>query len=127
MGFLIDTNAICDYYTATLPDKAWARLAVILEAGPLVSVITEIEVLSWKTPKPDIERKARQLVAKSEVIDLTPDIVDKTIELRRAKRLKTPDAIIAATAVVHGLTLVTSDADFRGISGLKTIDLFGLG
>lgn len=33
-----------------------------------------------------------------------------------------PDAIIAATAIVHNLTLLTSDMGFTNISGLEIIN-----
>ena len=36
--------------------------------------------------------------------------------------IKTPDAIIAATAVVYNRTLITSDKDFNNIHGLEVID-----
>lgn len=36
--------------------------------------------------------------------------------------MKTPDVIIASTAMVHKYTLLTSDNDFKNIRGLKVID-----
>jgi predicted nucleic acid-binding protein len=36
-------------------------------------------------------------------------IEDKVVEIRRQQGLKSPDAIIAATAYIHGLTLITLD------------------
>ena len=33
-----------------------------------------------------------------------------------------PDAIIAATALVHGFTLITNDGHFDNIQDLRTID-----
>jgi predicted nucleic acid-binding protein len=53
---------------------------------------------------------------------LTPAIVEKTIELRKAYKIKLPDAIIAATALVNKLTLISRDTnDFRKVKGLKVI------
>jgi len=41
---------------------------------------------------------------------ITDDIASQTIIIRRdLPKLKTPDAIIAATAIVHSHTLVTSN------------------
>ncbi|MFN8360622.1 MAG: PIN domain-containing protein [Candidatus Kapaibacterium sp.] len=37
-----------------------------------------------------------------------------------------PDAIIAATAIVHQRTLITSDSDFKNIPGLLVIDPSGM-
>ena len=36
--------------------------------------------------------------------------------------MKTPDAIIAATAIVHNLSLITSDSNFNNIQDLHVID-----
>lgn len=48
-------------------------------------------------------------------------IKDKCIFLRNNYKIKTPDAIIAATALVFDLPLLTSDADFKKINELKLI------
>ena len=42
-------------------------------------------------------------------------------------KIKTPDAIIASTAIVNGLTLITRNTkDFKNIEGLKIIDPYEL-
>ena len=41
--------------------------------------------------------------------DLPEPVEDAAITLRRTRRLKLPDAIVAATARVHGLELLTLD------------------
>lgn len=53
---------------------------------------------------------------------LLPTIVAQCIAIRRSHKVKTPDAIIAATAIVHNFTLITSDTDFKNIHGLQVID-----
>ena len=43
-----------------------------------------------------------------------------SIELRKARKIKLPDAIIAATAIVHDLILVSrNDKDFAAIPSLR--------
>jgi toxin FitB len=50
-------------------------------------------------------------------------IVEQTILLRKKHKIKTPDAIIAATALVHDLTIITRNSgDFEKIEGLKTVN-----
>jgi predicted nucleic acid-binding protein len=50
-------------------------------------------------------------------------VISKTILLRQQHKIKTPDAIIAATALIHNLTLVSRNTvDFKSISGLKVIN-----
>jgi predicted nucleic acid-binding protein len=49
--------------------------------------------------------------------------VSRTIEIRKAYRIKLPDAIIAATALVNDYTLVSRNlGDFEKIEGLTVID-----
>lgn len=47
--------------------------------------------------------------------------------MRRKYKTKLPDAIIAATALVHNLTIISRNtADFKNIEGLKVLDLYNL-
>jgi predicted nucleic acid-binding protein len=47
-------------------------------------------------------------------------MLSKTIELRRKYKRKLPDIIIAATAIVHNLTIATRNvADFQNIDNLS--------
>lgn len=57
------------------------------------------------------------------VISITDDIVDETIAIRRACKIKLPDAIIAATAVNKKLILVTRNlTDFKIIQELVLVN-----
>jgi predicted nucleic acid-binding protein len=63
----------------------------------------------------------------STILDIEEDIVNKTIIIKKSRRIKLPDAIIAATAIVHKITLVTRNtADFKGIEGLDLINPYDL-
>jgi hypothetical protein len=46
---------------------------------------------------------------------MNPKIKEQTILLKQKYKLKLPDAIIAATAIVYKLPFLTSDADFKNI------------
>lgn len=47
-------------------------------------------------------------------------VAERAGRLRRATAIRTPDALIAATALEHGLVLLTRDArDFEGVVGLR--------
>lgn len=58
------------------------------------------------------------------ILPLDKEVTKKAVELRRNyRKLKLGDAIIAATAVVHQLILVTNNVrDFINIKGLKIVD-----
>lgn len=58
------------------------------------------------------------------VLPLDEVVTEKTIRLRRQhKKLKLGDAIIAATALVHGLTIISRNTkDFQQIAGLDCVN-----
>ena len=57
------------------------------------------------------------------VIELEQPIKLKTADIRKAHKIKLPDAIIAATAIIYGLTLISRNVgDFKGIPGLTVTD-----
>jgi predicted nucleic acid-binding protein len=61
------------------------------------------------------------------VFNLTEDIILKSIEIRKHYRLKLPDAIIAATAVVNDLILLTRNtSDFEKVAQLRQKDPYHL-
>ena len=48
------------------------------------------------------------------------NITSKAIELKRRVKIKLADAVIAATALLNNLKLVTKNVDdFKGIEGLE--------
>ena len=60
-------------------------------------------------------------------IYLTDSVRDETIRLRRKTKLKLPDAIIVASALIHDAILLTNDKDFSTIDGLvfETLPILG--
>jgi len=55
------------------------------------------------------------------------EIVAQAILIRRQKKIKLPDAVIAATSVVNNLTIVSrNEKDFKGLKGVKVINLHKL-
>lgn len=119
---LIDSNVIIDYLAGKLPPNGMTFIDGLVNAVPQVSVITKIEVLGYNAPL-----SAYQLLADfmndSDILELTEPVVNQTIELRRQYKIKLPDAIIAATALVHGFELISRNtSDFNTITGLVVID-----
>jgi predicted nucleic acid-binding protein len=119
--YLLDTNVIIDVSVQKLPDKAHKKLSVIIDTSPQISIINKIELLSFSnTP-----RQIITFTEKALIFSLDEDIVSKTIDLRKKYKIKLPDTIIAAIALVFDLTLVTHNvADFINIKGLKLVDSY---
>lgn len=64
-----------------------------------------------------------EFVNDSTVLALTPEVVQACIKLRRERKMRTPDAIIAATAIMHNLVLLTdNEIDFLNIPQLEVIN-----
>lgn len=54
------------------------------------------------------------------VFGLDENVILKSIEIRKARRIKLPDAVIAATAQIKNLTSLTRNLkDFEKIAGIS--------
>jgi len=94
-GYLIDSNALTDAQTKKMPEKGLVFMAQVME----------------------------EFIALANVIEINKNIIDVTIALRKSHRIKLPDAIIAATAIVNDRQLVTRNiSDFSNIKGLKVVN-----
>ncbi len=114
MRALFDTNILIDY----LNGVAAAKAEIARYQRPAISVISWIEVLAGI--RPGVEAETRKFLASFERIEITEKIADRTVALRRAAKMRGPDAIILATARVENLVLVTRNtkdfpADAPGI------------
>ena len=120
--YLIDTNVVSGYFSASFPDSGLQFMDTVIDDVPNLSVITQIELLCWKTGAAK-EQKVKGFLAESIIFDLTNDVVLKCVEIRRKRKINTPDAIIAATALCNNFTLITNNTrDFENIKGLKVVD-----
>lgn len=120
--YIIDTNSVIDYLGNKLPDIGMDFMNGIVDVVPNVSVVTKIEVLGFNTTDEHYQLLTN-FMNDATVLDLTSNIVDATIEIRRKYKTKLPDSIIAATALVHNLVLISHNtADFKNIQGIQVID-----
>lgn len=83
-----------------------------------ISVITEMELLSFSSLTAADDLVLKNLVLKCEVFQLDSRIKERAIFIRRKYGTKLPDAIVAATALEYNLPLVTADKGFRKIEEL---------
>jgi predicted nucleic acid-binding protein len=120
--YLIDTNVVSDYFSASFSPAGMALIDAAIDAIPNLSVITQIELLCWKTDAA-AEQGIKDFIADSNVLNITPDVIAACVRLRKGKKIKTPDAIIAATALAYDYTIITNnERDFTNIKGLKVLN-----
>ena len=120
--YLIDNKVISSFFSNELPERAMNFIANLVDNTPNISIITQIEALSQVTRDKNKENLVIEFISDCKIYSITPEVVNECVKLRRSKKIKTPDAIIAATAIVNDLILITSDADFNNISNLVVID-----
>ncbi len=99
---LFDTCIIIDY----LNGKEAAKDEIILYDDKAVSIITWMEVMVGAEKTPDIPIK-KWLSQTFKIINLDEPISIEAINVRKKSKVKLPDAIIHATALVHNRLLVT--------------------
>jgi predicted nucleic acid-binding protein len=105
---LVDTDVCVDHLEGTKRLPRRGRLAY--------SVITRAELLAGAE---DNEASVRRLLAGMDELIVDRRVADRAGELRRSG-LHMADALIAATAAVHQLTLLTRNVrEFRKAPGLR--------
>jgi predicted nucleic acid-binding protein len=94
----------------------------ILKEGISISIITKIEALGFSFKINEAHKLLLDICNELRVVSLTDLIVEETINLRRENRIKLPDAVIYATALVENLPLLTNNiGDFKSIN--KNVEL----
>jgi predicted nucleic acid-binding protein len=118
--YLIDTNAVSHYLSAILPQAGIDFMDKVIDATPNLSVISQIELLCWQTSK---SSQISEFITDSLIFNITPEVVRICVSIRKNRKIKTPDAIIAATAIANNFTLITdNERDFENIPKLKIMN-----
>jgi len=82
-----------------------------------VSAVTRAELFSGRGTE---ERRIRHLLEPMTELPVDRAVAERAGRLRRTRAIRLPDALIAATALEHRLTLVTRNVrDFDGVKGLR--------
>lgn len=82
-----------------------------------VSVVTRAELFAGRGTE---GRRVRRLLDSMTGLPVDAAVAERAGRLRRTTGIRLPDALIAATAIEHRLTLVTRNTrDFEGVKGLK--------
>lgn len=90
---------------------------------PAVSAISLVEVLGYHKLQVEEKRALEVFFAELTIFYPIPEIFQAAVELRQKRAMSLGDALIAATAIYHGLTLATHNTkDFETIKSLEVID-----
>ena len=117
--YLLDSNAVI--YFRKGEEKAAALIAEPMNVIN-VSFITKIELLCFETEDIDVLYAISEFLKEISVVYINDDIITAAINYRKGIKLKIPDAIIAATAKVMGLSLVTADKELTNkLTDIKTV------
>jgi predicted nucleic acid-binding protein len=121
--YLLDTNCILGLLKATPEVLDLVTQRTLLASECAYSAITRMELLGY----PGITAAEEQLIverlSKFTYLAITIEVEDGVIALRRARKVKLPDAIIAATAIHHRLELLTFDIALLSI--VRSVSGFG--
>ena len=124
MRYLIDSNIWI--YAAAAQEPAREILSKALKAEWAgYSAISRLEVLGYPSISEQEKRLLEQIM--SIFVELPVDrlIIDKAIYIRQSTRIKSPDAIVAATSINMGATLISRNTkDFSTVPNLSILNPF---
>lgn len=116
---LLDSNIII--YSA-LPNNELLRDFVQINS-PFVSELSRVEVLGFhKLTQYEIDYFGK-FFESTTLLSISEEVVTKAVSLRQRRKMTLGDSLIAATALVNGLKLVTNNIkDFKWIDKLDLIN-----
>jgi predicted nucleic acid-binding protein len=111
--FVFDTNIFL-YLQSGRKDL----IQLFNESSVFVSVITEMELLSYSELNENSEKELTEALKSCFVVDIELPIRKIAIDLRKKHKLKLPDALICATAIHLQLPLISADQDLQKVDEL---------
>lgn len=122
--FLLDTNVAIYFLKNSLLEIGKSFLLTAIQANEVeISFITKVELMAYPSITPAEELAAQTFLSFFNIVTIDTSIIDKTILIRKEAKIKLPDAIIAATALVNNLQLISSNVqDFSKVEDLTIIN-----
>ena len=118
---LLDSNIII--YAAQAENEFLREF--IAENSPFVSALSYLEVLGYHQLNDEDKVYFEEFFNASQILPVSQVVIEQGVRLKQIKKMSLGDAIIAGTALVYDLTVVTRNIDdFRWISDLKLLNPF---
>jgi predicted nucleic acid-binding protein len=114
--YLLDTNFVLGLLKATPEVIAIVTERDLLASHCAYSAVTRMELLGYPNMTSDEERLISDRLSKFTYLSISSEVEDLAIALRRTRKLKLPDALIAATAIHYSLELLTLDQALLAIA-----------
>ncbi|CAN5469237.1 hypothetical protein BH11BAC3_BH11BAC3_27740 [soil metagenome] len=109
-SLLLDTNAVLYVLGGD------ETLASFLNGKTLfLSIISELELLSYKKLTPKENKAILSFLSELKIENISEEIKQHAIQIRKSTNLKLPDCIIAATSMSLNIPLVTSDKQLSSV------------
>jgi predicted nucleic acid-binding protein len=136
LRYLLDTDVVIDYLTATPPTPA--ALAPLWRDGIAISVVNYMELVEGirdSRNRRSNELAFRRFLKRARVLGVTRPVAEHAARLRSELRSggrrinhRHLDILIAATAIEYRLVLITRNLlDYSDIAGIRLISLADLG
>jgi len=84
-----------------------------------ISVITYMEVLGYDFESTKEKEFIEELLSYLSIIYIDEAIAKRVVALKKERKIKLPDAIICATAMINDSQLITNDIRLKNIKNLK--------
>lgn len=118
---LLDSNIII---YAAQPEHSFLR-TFIAENETWVSALSYVECLGYHLLKEPERQHLQEFFQAARLLPISQQVLDQTVALRQQQKRTLGDSIIAGTALVHELVLVTRNTeDFQWISQLQWVNPF---
>lgn len=117
---LIDTSVIIDFFRRK--DKKLTLYYALTKENLYISILTHTELYSGVSVWENIQaqNELETLLAQVNIVALTTDLSQMAGKIKSVHKIDLIDAIIAATAIVQDLELVTINIKhFEEIKGIK--------
>jgi predicted nucleic acid-binding protein len=119
--YLLDTTTAIDLFKGL--ETAKPIKTMLRHSKVHISIVTRIEMLAYPHMTPEMEKRINIFLKSVKIIPLTKKIEQNTILTRRSKRLKIPDAVIAASALAVKAVIISRDDHLLSLNwpGLQSI------